>query len=354
VAGLHQQQRIGAHERRGHRDLRAVGEAEIVVGAEFLDAGEDVIPAPDVEARGMLAQLVQDLVHLERRNDRLDEGGGPDRPHGDPQFILRKNKNLVPQPRLEMRLHLRQVEVRARAAREQLACVVEEVEREVEDAARDRLAVDGDVLFIQVPAARARDQHRGLVVQPILLAVLPETDVAAHSIAQVDLPVDHVVPGRAIGVLEVGHEGRGAAIQRIDDHLAVGGTRDLDTPVEQVCGLRSDFPLRVTDLFRSLEKIRFGAGVELFLPSGAACQQLLAPRLEAPVQHGNESNRLGSKDLRELRRNPAGNRDAVGQRIGHVHSSILCSGMWRRNMKSWPDGSTLRFSPLKSLFHIVR
>jgi hypothetical protein len=31
VAGLHQQQRVGAHERRGHRHLRAVGEAEVAV-----------------------------------------------------------------------------------------------------------------------------------------------------------------------------------------------------------------------------------------------------------------------------------------------------------------------------------
>jgi len=36
VAGLHQAQRVGAHERCRHRHLRAVGEAEILVGAEFL------------------------------------------------------------------------------------------------------------------------------------------------------------------------------------------------------------------------------------------------------------------------------------------------------------------------------
>jgi hypothetical protein len=36
VAGLHQQQRVAAHERRGHRHLRAVGEAEILVAANFL------------------------------------------------------------------------------------------------------------------------------------------------------------------------------------------------------------------------------------------------------------------------------------------------------------------------------
>ena len=51
VAGLDQQQRVGAHEGRRHRDLRAVGEAEVAVAAELLDAAEDVVPAAGVEAR---------------------------------------------------------------------------------------------------------------------------------------------------------------------------------------------------------------------------------------------------------------------------------------------------------------
>src|ERR687884_115509 len=43
----------------------------------------------------------------------------------------------IPQARLEMRLHLRQIEVRTLAARQQLLRVVEEEQREVEDAAGD-------------------------------------------------------------------------------------------------------------------------------------------------------------------------------------------------------------------------
>ena len=92
VAGLDQQQRVGAHERRGHRHLRAVGEAEILVGAEFLDAGKDVVPAPDVEARRVVAQLVQDLVHLERGDHRLDQRGGLDAALRNPKFVLRERR----------------------------------------------------------------------------------------------------------------------------------------------------------------------------------------------------------------------------------------------------------------------
>ena len=138
--------------------------------AELLDAREDVVPAPDVQAGGVVAQLPQDLVHLEGREQRLDQHRGADRALRHAQLVLRATEDVVPQPRLEVRLHLRQVEVRPAAAREQLLRVVEEVQREIEDRAGHRLAVDRDVLLVQVPAARARDQHRGLVVQPVLLA----------------------------------------------------------------------------------------------------------------------------------------------------------------------------------------
>ena len=47
--------------------------------AELLDAAEEVVPAAGVETRGVLAQLVEDLVHLERGEDRLDQDGRPDR-----------------------------------------------------------------------------------------------------------------------------------------------------------------------------------------------------------------------------------------------------------------------------------
>ena len=68
-----------------------------------------------------------------------------------------------------MALDLRQVEVRAGAARELLLRVVEHEEREVEDAAGDALAVDRHVLLVEVPAARADLQRRDLVVELVAL-----------------------------------------------------------------------------------------------------------------------------------------------------------------------------------------
>ncbi len=75
VAGLDAELRIAAHEVRGHGDLRAVGEEDGGVGGELFDEGEDVVPAAAVEAGGVLAELVEDLVHLEGGEDGLDEHG---------------------------------------------------------------------------------------------------------------------------------------------------------------------------------------------------------------------------------------------------------------------------------------
>ena len=47
-------------------------------------------------------------------------------------------------------------------------------------------------------------------------------------------PRRRFVPGRGVGVLEVGHEDVRAGVQGVDDHLPVGRAGDLDAPVEQV------------------------------------------------------------------------------------------------------------------------
>ncbi len=113
VAGLHEQLGVGAHQRRGHRDGVALGQHEVPApGAELLDDREQVVPASRVQARAVLAQLVQDLIHLERRRDRLDQHRGPDGAARDAEVVLRDVERVVPQPRLDVRLHLRQVEVR--------------------------------------------------------------------------------------------------------------------------------------------------------------------------------------------------------------------------------------------------
>ena len=57
----------------------------------------------------MIAQLVEDFVHLERGRQRFDEDRHLDRAGRDLQRRLRVQEDLVPQPRLEMTLHFGQV-----------------------------------------------------------------------------------------------------------------------------------------------------------------------------------------------------------------------------------------------------
>ena len=161
VAGPHQQVAVGLHHRRVHRDRVAVREGERRTGvAEVLDDAEQVVPAPGVQPGHVVAQLVEDLVHLERGGDRLDQHRRPDRAVRDLQGGLGVGEDVVPQPRLEVRLHLRQVEVGAGSASQQLGRVVEEVEAEVDQAAGDRGPVDHEVGLVEVPAARAGHDHR--------------------------------------------------------------------------------------------------------------------------------------------------------------------------------------------------
>ena len=198
VAGLDEELDVGIHEGDGHGDGRAVGEDKVGVVAELLDDAEDVVPAAAVETGGVVAQLVDDLVHLKGGEDGLDQDGAADGAAGHADVVLGEVEDVVPQAGLEVGLHLGEVEVRAEAAALGLKRVVEEVETKVEQGAGHGLAVDGDVLLLEVPAAGAHDEGGKLAVgaQLVFLLALLEVNLATVGVVQVDLAVDHVVPGR--------------------------------------------------------------------------------------------------------------------------------------------------------------
>ena len=164
VAGLHQQLAVGAHEGHGHRHRGPVGKDELGAMPELLDHAEDVVPASRVEPGGVLAQLVEDLVHLERGEDRLDQDGRLDRPARHAEPVLRPAEHVVPEACLEMRLQLGEVEVAPVPA-----VVAQEVEAEVEQRAGHRRTVDLEVALLEVPAAGADEEHGDLVVQRVAL-----------------------------------------------------------------------------------------------------------------------------------------------------------------------------------------
>src|SRR5439155_18782227 len=100
----------------------------------------DVVPAPCVQRAAVVTELVEDLLHLERGEDRLDQDRAANRPRRHAERLLGERERLRPEARLEVALELRQVEVRTAAALEQLRGVVVHDEAEVEEAGRDGLA----------------------------------------------------------------------------------------------------------------------------------------------------------------------------------------------------------------------
>ena len=174
------------------------------------------------------------------------------RPGREPERLAGEEEDVVPERRLEVVLHLRQVEVQAAVALGEPLAAVEGVEPEVHERAGDGLAVERDVLLGQVPAARPHQQRRRVVDQFVVAAVGAVVgDRALDRVDQVHVALDLVAPGRRVRVLEVGHEALGAAVERVDDELAVGRAGDLRPPVLVVGPRRRDLPVAVADLLRS-------------------------------------------------------------------------------------------------------
>jgi hypothetical protein len=78
VTRLHEQVGVGAHEGDLHGDLSAVREDDLVM-SELLDRAEDVVPSSRVDARDVIAQLVEELVDFIREQDVLEQHGRLDR-----------------------------------------------------------------------------------------------------------------------------------------------------------------------------------------------------------------------------------------------------------------------------------
>ncbi len=171
---------------------------------------------------------------------------------------------------------------------------MEDGEAEVEEARRDRLAVDEHVPLDEVPAARARDEDGGLFVQPVGLLAGVQLDRAAHGIGEVALALDDVLPRRRARVLEVGHEDPGARVHGVDHHLAVDGACDLDAPVPEIGRRRRHLPVGVANG----QQLGQGAGVELGLPLAASLEELEPRRVQLAVELGDELERFRAENVR--------------------------------------------------------
>ncbi|CAH1668847.1 hypothetical protein CHELA40_13198 [Chelatococcus asaccharovorans] len=325
VAGLDQEQRIGAQEGLAHHHRAAIRREEVGVLAQTLDEGKDVVPAAAVEAGHMVAQLVDDLVHLEGRRQRLDQHRRLERALGDAQHLFRMGEDIVPEPRLHMALHLREIESRCRALRNDVLGIVEDIEAEIEQRAGYRRAVDRHMLLQEMPAARTDDQRRRLVRELVRLAGgrIGEIDAALPAVPQIDLALDHIGPGRRGCILEIRHEHLRPAVERVDDHLAIDRTGDLDPAIEEVARDGRDLPVTLADVPGLGQEVGRLPGVKGLLPLRSQREEAATRCIKAAMQIGQETQGGWSEYLIAACDRSTGN-DDTGRRfmIGHAHSPL--------------------------------
>jgi hypothetical protein len=151
--------------------------------------------------------------------------------------------------------------------------------------------------------------------------------LAGPAILQIDLALDDVGPGRRGGVLEVGHEHLGPAVEGVDDHLAVDRTGDLDAAILKVGGDRRDDPVILPDVGGVGQEVWQLAGVEPRLAGRASRQQLAAAGVEPAVQVGHEGQGFRRQDLYRAAFDRTGDLDIGGDVEGHGGSCRLCGGL---------------------------
>jgi hypothetical protein len=178
---------------------------------------------------------------------------------------------------------------------------VKERQREIKERPRDALAVHRHVPLLQMPAARADEEGRHGVVQPIAFPPAVKGDGAPDRVLQIDLTLHLVAPARGARVLEVGHVGIGARVQRVDHHLALDGAGDLHTPPLERRRQGRDAPLALADGARAGQELRHLTGIDALLALRTGREQRTPVRLEAPMQPGEKRERLGAEDLLEAR-----------------------------------------------------
>src|SRR5579864_8277266 len=137
---------------------------------EFLDHAENVVPPPAVQSGAMLTQLPQDLVHLERRKNRLDQYR---RPYGSApyaQLFLRHHENIVPEPRFQVAFEFWQIEAGTVELVHHRLRIVKPEKPEIEERRRNGLSVHREMLLVQMPPTRTYHQHCRCIAQLVALA----------------------------------------------------------------------------------------------------------------------------------------------------------------------------------------
>ena len=156
------------------------------------------------------------------------------------------------------------------------------------------------MLLVEVPAAGPGHDHRhavGVLERVVLALGRGQLDGASDGVEEGDLPADDVVPVRGVGVLEVGQPHLRSRVQRVDRHLALGGSGDLHPAVAQVRRRLGHAPLALPKLTRLAEEVEPTRPRHLLAPPLTGGQQLVSPRPEPALQLGQERQCLPGQHL---------------------------------------------------------
>jgi len=96
MAGLNQQIQVRLQEVPVHRDRAPVGQRETREIPEYFSEVENTIPASAIQAGRVVAQFIQDFVHLERAMNRFDQRRRPARSLWHATVRLSKDEHVVP------------------------------------------------------------------------------------------------------------------------------------------------------------------------------------------------------------------------------------------------------------------
>ena len=253
---------------------------------------EHVVPPAGVQPGRVLAQLVEDLLHLEGGRVGLDEHRRADRAdagcRGRPARARTRRSTAWPRGGSPSSAGRSTGPGRRRAASA----------RSGRSRARSRSGCrrsagrrPGCASPAGASRAAAPRWSPTSSARRVALALRRgEVDPPVDGVAQVELALDHVLPERGVGVLEVGQPDPGAGVQRVDRHLAVGRSGDLGPPVDQPGRRLGDPPrLVLADVLGLGEEVEGAAGGELGVALLAQRQQLAPATVETTVQVGEEA-----------------------------------------------------------------
>ena len=249
---------VRLHERLLHTDLAPIGENKRRIVIVHLNVTEDVVPPPAVEPGRVIPELIQNFLGLKNGRQGLNEAGGLHRPNRKTHGALSADKNIIPNSRLKVTLHLRQVEVGGGTSGDELASIMEKVEAKVDQHTRHGATINLEIDLIQMISPGTDKEDCGLLIEPIVLLGSLKADCSPHGVPQVNLAVNDIGPGGRGGVLQVGHEDPGSGVQGVNDHLPIRRPGDLNPAIHQVGRQWGTPPLTLPNRTCLGEKVQFG------------------------------------------------------------------------------------------------